>query len=69
MDERVAVARSNGNVEIWNVSSGWHMERQIPGGEELSVETLVSVCGGPDTQWPSLVVGGRSGSLWRMVES
>ena len=43
MDERVAVARSNGNVEIWNVSSGWHMERQIPGGEELSVETLVSV--------------------------
>lgn len=41
VDERVAVARSNGNVEIWNVSSGWHMERQIPGGEELSVETLV----------------------------
>lgn len=42
-DERVAVARSNGSIEVWNISSGWHMERVVPGGEDISVETMVWV--------------------------
>eukprot|EP00040_Diaphanoeca_grandis_P029238 m.170849 g.170849 ORF g.170849 m.170849 type:complete len:782 (-) comp31622_c1_seq1:25-2370(-) len=41
VDEKIAVARSNGDIEIWNISSGWHMERVIPGGEDISVEQVI----------------------------
>ena len=41
VDERVAVARGNGSVEIWNAESNWHTERVIPGGDDVSVEAVV----------------------------
>eukprot|EP00041_Stephanoeca_diplocostata_P020947 m.479319 g.479319 ORF g.479319 m.479319 type:complete len:845 (-) comp21699_c0_seq1:208-2742(-) len=40
-DIRVAVSRDNGNIEIWNVSNDWHMERIIPGSADASVEAVV----------------------------
>ena len=33
--------RGNGDVEIWNADSDWHMERVLPGGAATSVEALV----------------------------
>jgi hypothetical protein len=33
--------RGNGDVEIWNAESDWHMERVLPGGAATSVEALV----------------------------
>lgn len=35
------VGRGNGDVEIWNVTNDWHVERVLPGGDGISVEAMV----------------------------
>ncbi|KJE89973.1 hypothetical protein CAOG_001364 [Capsaspora owczarzaki ATCC 30864] len=41
----LAVARADGDIEIWNVANGWHLERRLPGGDNMSVESMVWVSG------------------------
>ncbi|KAI7865767.1 WD40-repeat-containing domain protein [Spinellus fusiger] len=38
---RLAVGRANGNIEIWDPSHRYRLEKTIPGGKDLSVESLV----------------------------
>ncbi|KAF7725831.1 U3 small nucleolar RNA-associated protein [Apophysomyces ossiformis] len=38
---RLAVGRANGNIEIWDPSHRYRLEKTIPGGQGLSVESLV----------------------------
>ncbi|KAI9027231.1 WD40-repeat-containing domain protein [Phycomyces nitens] len=38
---RLAVGRANGNIEIWDPAHRYRLEKTIPGGKDLSVETLV----------------------------
>ncbi|ORX45333.1 WD40 repeat-like protein [Hesseltinella vesiculosa] len=38
---RLAVGRANGDIEIWNPSYQYQLEKTIPGGDGQSVETLV----------------------------
>ncbi|KAL0093230.1 WD40-repeat-containing domain protein [Phycomyces blakesleeanus] len=38
---RLAVGRANGNIEIWDPAQRYRLEKTIPGGKDLSVETLV----------------------------
>ncbi|PHH80573.1 hypothetical protein CDD80_832 [Ophiocordyceps camponoti-rufipedis] len=41
---RLAVGRSNGDIEIWNPASGaWHQELIIRGGKDRSIDSLVWV--------------------------
>lgn len=41
---RLAVGRANGDIEIWNPSSGtWHQELVIRGGKDRSIDGLVWV--------------------------
>ncbi|CCE62853.1 hypothetical protein TPHA_0D02150 [Tetrapisispora phaffii CBS 4417] len=40
-DLRLAVGRSNGNIEIWNPRNGWFQELVIQGGKGRSIEGLV----------------------------
>lgn len=37
---RLAVARANADIEIWNIASGWVLDRKIPGGKNQSVESI-----------------------------
>ena len=37
---RLAISRANGDIELWNVSHDWHLERFIRGGEDASVESI-----------------------------
>lgn len=39
--ERLAVARANADIELWNVGAGWTQELRLPGGQDRSVEALV----------------------------
>ncbi|CAB4253797.1 similar to Saccharomyces cerevisiae YDR324C UTP4 Subunit of U3-containing 90S preribosome and Small Subunit (SSU) processome complexes [Maudiozyma barnettii] len=39
-DLRVAIGRSNGDIEIWNPRNNWFQEVTIPGGKGRSVEGL-----------------------------
>jgi U3 small nucleolar RNA-associated protein 4 len=49
---RLAVGRANGNIEIWDPAHKYRLEKTIPGGEDLSVESVVwahqSVVANPD---------------------
>lgn len=38
---RLAVGRANGDIEIWDPKFNWRLEKTIPGGQDLSVESLV----------------------------
>ncbi|OAD67550.1 hypothetical protein PHYBLDRAFT_128113 [Phycomyces blakesleeanus NRRL 1555(-)] len=38
---RLAVGRANGNIEIWDPAQRYRLEKTIPGGKDLSVETLL----------------------------
>ncbi|KAI8381572.1 quinon protein alcohol dehydrogenase-like superfamily [Radiomyces spectabilis] len=38
---RLAVGRANGNIEIWDPMHRFRLEKTIPGGQDLSVESLV----------------------------
>ncbi|KAI8987964.1 WD40-repeat-containing domain protein [Mycotypha africana] len=38
---RLAVGRANGNIEIWDPTHNFRLEKTIPGGEDLSVESVV----------------------------
>ncbi|KAI8062268.1 quinon protein alcohol dehydrogenase-like superfamily [Gongronella butleri] len=38
---RLAVGRANGDIEIWDPSYNYRLEKTIPGGDGQSVETLV----------------------------
>ncbi|KAI8059947.1 WD40-repeat-containing domain protein [Gilbertella persicaria] len=38
---RLAVGRANGNIEIWDPTFKYRLEKTIPGGEDLSVESVV----------------------------
>ncbi|KAM0283859.1 hypothetical protein ACHAQH_002240 [Verticillium albo-atrum] len=49
---RLAVGRANGDIELWNPSSGaWHQETVIHGGHDRSVDGLVWVVE-PDEELP-----------------
>ncbi|KAG7131265.1 U3 small nucleolar RNA-associated protein 4 like [Verticillium longisporum] len=49
---RLAVGRANGDIELWNPSSGaWHQEKIIHGGNDRSVDGLVWVVE-PDEELP-----------------
>lgn len=37
---RLAVGRANGNIEIWDPSHNFRLEKTIPGGEGQSVESI-----------------------------
>lgn len=37
----LAVGRSNGDIELWNILNDWQLERKIPGGSASSIEALV----------------------------
>ena len=39
-DLRVAIGRSNGDIEIWNPRNNWFQELIIPGGKDRSIEGL-----------------------------
>ncbi|SMN19715.1 similar to Saccharomyces cerevisiae YDR324C UTP4 Subunit of U3-containing 90S preribosome and Small Subunit (SSU) processome complexes [Maudiozyma saulgeensis] len=39
-DLRVAIGRSNGDIEIWNPRNNWFQELTIPGGKGRSIEGL-----------------------------
>lgn len=39
-DLRLALGRSNGNIEIWNPRDNWYQELVIQGGKERSIEGL-----------------------------
>lgn len=78
---RVAVSRGNADIEIWNVTNDFHLERVIPGGEELSVEALVWVDGrlfsagihSQITEWdidslqPLTVADSLGGPIWSLA--
>ncbi|KAI8377206.1 quinon protein alcohol dehydrogenase-like superfamily [Choanephora cucurbitarum] len=53
-DTRLAVGRANGNIEIWDPTFKYRLEKTIPGGEDLSVESLAwahqSVVANPDPE-------------------
>lgn len=53
-DTRLAVGRANGNIEIWDPTHKYRLEKTIPGGEDLSVESVVwahqSVIANPDPE-------------------
>lgn len=38
---RLAVGRANGNIEIWDPTHNYRLEKTLPGGQDLSVESLV----------------------------
>jgi U3 small nucleolar RNA-associated protein 4 len=38
---RLAVGRANGNIEIWDPAHRYRLEKTIPGGQDLSIESLV----------------------------
>ncbi|KAG2198296.1 WD40-repeat-containing domain protein [Mucor mucedo] len=38
---RLAVGRANGNIEIWDPTYNYRLEKTLPGGEDLSVESVV----------------------------
>ncbi|KAI9264449.1 WD40-repeat-containing domain protein [Sporodiniella umbellata] len=38
---RLAVGRANGNIEIWDPRYNYRLEKTLPGGQDLSVESLV----------------------------
>ncbi|KAI8996980.1 WD40-repeat-containing domain protein [Pilobolus umbonatus] len=40
-ETRVAVGRANGNIEIWDPSYKYRLEKTLPGGEGLSIESIV----------------------------
>ncbi|SCU98546.1 LAFA_0G18668g1_1 [Lachancea sp. 'fantastica'] len=40
-DLRLALGRSNGDIEIWNPRNGWYQELIIQGGKDRTVEGLV----------------------------
>lgn len=37
---RLAVGRANGNIEIWDPTYNYRLEKTLPGGEDLSVESV-----------------------------
>ena len=39
-DLRLAIGRSNGNIEIWNPRNNWFQEMVIEGGKDRSIEGL-----------------------------
>ncbi|KAI8047916.1 WD40-repeat-containing domain protein [Thamnidium elegans] len=39
-DTRLAVGRANGNIEIWDPTYNYRLQKTLPGGEDLSVESL-----------------------------
>ena len=38
---RLAVGRADGSIEIWDPVDGFRFEKVIPGGKDLSIESLV----------------------------
>ncbi|SCU83738.1 LAMI_0C04412g1_1 [Lachancea mirantina] len=40
-DLRLAVGRSNGDIELWNPRNGWFQELKFPGGKDRTIEGLV----------------------------
>ncbi|KAI9206674.1 quinon protein alcohol dehydrogenase-like superfamily [Polychytrium aggregatum] len=65
----LAVARENGNVEIWNVKERWFLERVLPGVPK-TIESMVWVhdSGLPNPE-PRLFTAGMSGEVceWDLV--
>lgn len=51
---RLAVGRANGNIEIWDPTHNYRLEKTLPGGEDLSVESVAwahqSVIANPDPE-------------------
>lgn len=39
-ETRLAVGRANGNIEIWDPTYNYRLEKTLPGGEDLSVESI-----------------------------
>jgi U3 small nucleolar RNA-associated protein 4 len=66
---RLALARGNGNIEVWNVEESWFNERVIPGSGEGTIQSLMWA---PDPKDPSkeqLLSAGLSGriNLWDLT--
>lgn len=40
-NKRLAVGRANGDIEIWDPSDRYRFLKRIPGGQDLSVESVV----------------------------
>lgn len=51
---RLAVGRANGNIEIWDPTHNYRLEKTLPGGEDLSVESVAwahqNVIANPDPE-------------------
>lgn len=51
---RLAVGRANGNIEIWDPTFNYRLEKTLPGGEDLSVESVAwahqNVVANPDAE-------------------
>ncbi|RMX66947.1 hypothetical protein KXD40_005072 [Peronospora effusa] len=59
--DQLAVARANGDVEIWNVDPKWHLKFVIFGSESSQVSAL---CWEPKNN--RLFVSSMDGTLWEM---
>lgn len=40
-ESRLAVGRANGDIEIWDPTGRYNLEKTLPGGQDLSVESVV----------------------------
>ncbi|KAI7901402.1 quinon protein alcohol dehydrogenase-like superfamily [Cokeromyces recurvatus] len=53
-ETRLAVGRANGNIEIWDPTHNYRLVKTLPGGEDLSVESVVwahqNVIANPDPE-------------------
>ena len=38
---RLALARDNGDCELWHIAEGWHFERRVAGNSALNIRSLV----------------------------
>ncbi|RLN96625.1 hypothetical protein BBJ28_00026528, partial [Nothophytophthora sp. Chile5] len=59
--DQLAVARGNGDVEIWQVGRKWHLKFVVPGSAQSKVSAL---CWAPASD--RLFVASLDGTLWEM---
>ncbi|EGZ10257.1 hypothetical protein PHYSODRAFT_247101 [Phytophthora sojae] len=59
--DRLAVARANGDVEIWRVGSKWHLQFVVAGSAQAQVSAL---CWAPESE--RLFAASLDGTLWEL---